>query len=397
MPAADTAPQPSGAPVIMGGTPGSFARKVLTERHPALIQQVRAAIPYGPPELQALHVLLAEIQGEAISPLPAGAHGSEHWNEWGAAYFGRSWLDVPFLWAESYFYRRLLQAVGYFEAGPWQGVDPFGPAKRAELKSRAVAEELAALDELAGLPPEARDEAVLQGALWGNRADLGFRVSAGGAAEGAGPGHVMVDDSAVLWESAVPPGAVHVLADNAGRELTADLILIDHLLHTGRAATVVLHVKPYPYFVSDATTADVVDCLRRMKEATGRAAETGDRLWQDMNSGRLGLRTHYFSCAPLPYTAMPDDLRADLARATLTLSKGDLNYRRLVGDQHWPATTSFTELTSYVPGDGPLIALRTLKSDVMVGLDASTLAAAEASGEAWRTSGTHAVVQARRR
>jgi hypothetical protein len=394
MPAADTAPPPPGAPVVMGGTPASFARKVLTERHPALIQQVRDAIPYGPPELQALHVLLDEIRGEAISPLPAGAYGYEQWNDWGRAYFGRSWFEVPFLWAESYFYRRLLEAVGYFEAGPWQGVDPFGPAKRAELRGQAVAEELAALDDLARLPRQAQDEAVLHGALWGNRADLGFRVSSGEATEGAG--HVIVDDSAVLWEYAVPPGAVYVLADNAGRELTADLILIDHLLHTGRAATVVLHVKPYPYFVSDATAADVVDCLRRMREATGRAAEIGVRLWQDMNSGRLALRTHSFSCAPLPYTAMPDDLRADLARATLTLSKGDLNYRRLVGDQHWPATTSFTELTSYFPGDGPLIALRTLKSDVMVGLDATAAAGLDASGAAWRTSGTHAVIQGRR-
>ncbi|MFC4035849.1 damage-control phosphatase ARMT1 family protein [Streptomyces polygonati] len=407
MPEADTAPS-SGAPVIIGGAPGSFARKVLTERHPALIQQVRDAIPYGPPESQALHVLREEIEGGAISPLPVGAHGYEQWNRWGREYIGRSWFEVPFLWAESYFYRRLLEAVGYFEAGPWQGIDPFGPAKRAELRSRAVEEELAALDDVAGLPPEARDLAVLHGALWGNRADLGFRISSGRAAGadggsegdgeggGEGTGRVIVDDSAVLWEYALPPGAVHVLADNAGRELTADLVLIDHLLHTGRAATVVLHVKPYPYFVSDATTADVVHCLRRMTRAPGHAAGVGARLWEAMNSGCLAVHTHAFACAPLPYAAMPGDLRDDLARATLVIAKGDLNYRRLVGDQHWPGTTSFAELTSYFPGDGPLIALRTLKSEVAVGLDAAALDALDASGEPWRTNGTHAVIQARR-
>lgn len=46
-----------------------------------------------------------------------------------------------------------------------------------------------------------------------------------------------------------------------------------------------------------------------------------------------------FSCAPLPYADMPDDLRREFAEADVTLMKGDLNYRRLVGDRRYPATT----------------------------------------------------------
>jgi hypothetical protein len=64
-----------------------------------------------------------------------------------------------------------------------------------------------------------------------------------------------------------------------------------------------------------------------------------------------------------------------------------------VGDLHWPTTTPFTALTSYFPG--PLAALRTLKSDVAVGIDPETLAALDATGESWRTSGTHAMIQVR--
>ncbi|HEY5836108.1 damage-control phosphatase ARMT1 family protein [Streptomyces sp.] len=389
---------PGDAPVITGATPGSFARSVLAERHPALIRQVRDAFPYPPEQRRALDALLEEITGgpnsSRITALPPGAHAYERWERWGTGYVGRSWFDVPFLWAESYFYRRLLEAVGYFAAGPWQGIDPFGPFKRAELRGAAVAAELAVLDEVAGLPPEAQDAAVLHGALWGNRADLGFRISAGD--ESGAAGTLVVDDSAPLWRhlAAGPGGAVYVVADNAGRELVADLILIDHLLHTGRAAGVVLHVKPYPYFVSDATTADVVDCLRRIAEARGRAGEAGARLWRAMSGGRLDVRAHPFSCAPLPYADMPADLRADLGRATLTLVKGDLNYRRLVGDRHWPATTPFPELTSTFPG-APLAALRTLKSDVVTGLAPRTLAALDATATPWRTTGTHAVIQMR--
>jgi hypothetical protein len=410
---------------------------VLADRHPALVRQVRDAFPYPPEQRRALDALLEETANGVITPLPAGAHDRADWERWTRPYVGRSWFDVPFLWAESYFYRRLLGAVGYFgsdasdeETGArtrteaWRGIDPFGPFKRAELRGAAVTEELAALDAVAELAPDAQDSALLRGALWGNRADLVFRISAqqssadrdsagkrseakgsadeASAADGsegngsASPGDILVDDGALVWErlDSVPRGAVHLLADNAGRELIADLVLVDHLLRTGRAGTAVLHVKPYPSFVSDATTADVVDCLRRIGEAPGRAGAVGARLWQAMASGQLALSAHPFSCAPLPYADMPAGLRAELAPAALVLAKGDLNYRRLVGDRHWPATASFTDLTSYFPGGG-LVALRTLKSDVIVGLDPGTRAALDASGVAWRTSGTRAVIQAR--
>lgn len=384
---------PDAAPVITGHAPGSFARSVLETRHPALIRQVRDAFPYPPGQRQALDALLEEIAEGVVEPLPSGAHGAGQWADWGKDYVGRSWFEVPFLWAESYFYRKLLEAVGYFGPGPWQGVDPFAPFKRAELRSTAVEEELAALDGVAELPLAGQDDAVLRGALWGNRADLGFRLVSGGTEDSVSK--LITDDSAELWRhlGASPRAGVYVVADNAGRELIPDLVLIDHLLHTGRAATVVLHVKPYPYYVSDATTADVIDALRRINGAPGRAGEIGGRLWDAMGSGRLAVRAHPFSCAPLPYADMSRALRDDFAQAALTISKGDLNYRRLVGDQLWPATTSFAELTSSFPS--PLVALRTLKSDVIVGLDAKTLAGLDETGEAWRTSGTHAVIQAR--
>jgi hypothetical protein len=89
---------------------------------------------------------------------------------------------------------------------------------------------------------------------------------------------------------------------------------------------------------------------------------------------------------------MPEDLRTDFAAADLTIFKGDLNYRRLVGDRLYPPTTSFAEVTAYFPG--PVAALRTLKSDVIVGLDAATEAALVAAEEQhWRTSGAHALIQ----
>lgn len=383
------------APVIVSNVPGSFAGGVLANRHPALIEQVRAAFPYGPRQHEALDALLDANSNGVIEPLAPSESDQDLWSGWGRELFGRSWFDAPFLWAESYFYRRLLGAVGYFGTGPWQGVDPFAPFKQAELRGTAVDEELRALDALAGIPADERATALLHASVRGNRADLGFRVTEGDTAPSAAADDLVADDSPLLWQL-LPAGAgatVAVVADNAGRELIPDLILIDHLLLHRHAERIVLHVKPYPYYVSDAMTADVVDCLRRLAEAPGEAGRIGSRLWDAMATGRLEVRAHPFFCAPLPYEEMPGDLRAEFAAATVTILKGDLNYRRLVGDRAWNATTPFADRTAYFPGAAA--ALRTLKSDVTVGLEQETLDALERSGTAWRTSGTHALIQVR--
>jgi hypothetical protein len=382
-------------PVILGDEPGSFPHGVLAERHPAIVRQVREAFPYGPAQHRALDALVENCTKGAIEPLEADSHDRDRWTAWGAdAYTGRSWFDVPWLWSESWFYRELLDAVGYFAPGPWQGVDPFRPFKLAELDAQETDQELAALDALDDRPAGEQAAALLHGSLWGNRADLGFRLSdAEAEARAAVPG-LVADDSAELWSLLDDADTLCLIADNAGRELVPDLLLIAHLLAHGRIRRAVLHVKPYPYYVSDATTADVVDALRRLTAAPGAASAYGRTLWSAMADGTLTVRAHPFSCAPLPYQAMPDDLRAELAGATLTVLKGDLNYRRLVGDRRWPPTTPFADVTTHFPG--PVAALRTLKSDVITGLDPATedaLVAAE--GQRWRTGGTHALIQVR--
>lgn len=385
------------APVLLGNEPGSFPYSVLAERHPAIIRQVRESFPYGPERQRALDAFLAHCAKGVIEPLPDGAHDRDRWTAWGAdAYTGRSWFDVPWLWSESYFYRQLLESVGYFAPGPWQGIDPFRPSKTAELDAPETDEELSALDALADLPTDEQDRALLHGSLWGNRADLGFRLSAAHDETAADTPPLVADDSETLWSLLPPTGTATLclIADNAGRELVPDLLLIAHLLTQGRIGRAILHVKPYPYYVSDATHTDVLDALRRLTAAPGAAATYGQVLWSAMSDGRLAVRAHPFSCAPLPYAAMPADLREELAAATLTILKGDLNYRRLVGDRLWPPTTPFADVTAYFPG--PVAALRTLKSDVITGLDSrteATLVAAE--GQRWRTGGTHALIQVR--
>ena len=362
--------------MILCNEPGSFPLSVLRDRHPAIVEGVLAAHPYAPAVRPRLERLLQET---AVAPLPADAHDAGAWAEWGAPMFGRSWYDAPFLWAENFFYRRLLDAVGYYAPGAWRGVDPFGPQKAADLPGER---ELAELDALQERPEPEQAAGLVRAALWGNRADLGFRLV---AARAKRVDELLVDDSARLWALA-GGGTVIVVADNAGRELLPDLVLIDFLLRTGRATRVELHVKPAPYFVSDALTADVLAELRRFPPGSA----IGARLDAALRSGTLELHTEDFYCAPLTFHDAPDALSARFAAAELTILKGDLNYRRLVGDRHWPASTPFAQVTAYFPG--PVAALRTVKSDVVVGLAAG---AERGLPPSWRTSGAFALVQVR--
>ncbi|MFG1923475.1 damage-control phosphatase ARMT1 family protein [Cryptosporangium sp. NPDC048952] len=374
------------APEIDSSDPSSFPWSVFHDRHPVLIERVATQLPRPASHRAALDALLLESTSGTITAPDVDALRHEPWPWWRPEYRGLPWGETPFLWAESYFYRRILDAVDYFVPGPWRGVDPFAPTKMGELAGEAVDDELAALDA----SPEW--DALVQSSLWGNRADLSFQA---GPTAGSETGGLIADDSdafrALVHDRA--PGAVHLIADNAGRELLPDLILLDHLLDAGLATAAVLHVKPHPYYVSDATTADVLAALNRLTGAPGRARDVGERLDGFLRDGRLEIDAHEFFCGPLTYQALPVDLRSRFAEASLTISKGDLNYRRLVGDRHWHATAPFAGLTSHFPS--PLAALRTLKCDVAVGLTEETLVRLDATGKSWRLTGEYAVIHTR--
>jgi Damage-control phosphatase ARMT1-like domain len=160
------------------------------------------------------------------------AHDHAAWSAWGASYFGRPWLEAPFLWSESYFYRRLLGAVGFFGPGPWRCVDPFEGLKAAELSDPALEPDL------------------------------------------------------------------------------ADLVLPD----SPRAAA--------------------------------------GRVHSAMADGTLRLFTHEFCCAPWDYRRMPADLAGEFAQASLTILKGDLNYRPLTGDLAWQPDYAVRWCGGLLPGTG---------------------------------------------
>jgi hypothetical protein len=403
--------EPEPPPPILISPEGSFAWDVFHRRHPVLIENLIAALPYGPDQIRDLRALLDESRGGEIAPLREGAPDAELWRRWDRGHYGKPWTDAPFLWAESYFFRRILEATGYYAAnddaaeddatdadagagaaGAWAGADPYEPMKDGELSDPGLESAFGWYGALAGLDPVRRFAALVEAAVLGNRADLVFQVTE--VVEGyIAVNPPLADDTAVIWErlhSGGEPGVVAFICDNAGRELIADLLLADELLTTGTASHVELHVKPTPYYISDATTADFGKCLRRLRGMSGPLGDAGRRLFARTATGELRPLTHPFWCSPLSFHELPADLRARLAERFLFV-KGDLNYRRLVGDCGWDPTTPFADAVAYL--GLPVAALRAAKSDVVVGVSREQVERLDAAEPDWRLNGRHGLVQ----
>ncbi|WP_344489954.1 damage-control phosphatase ARMT1 family protein [Glycomyces endophyticus] len=384
--------QPDLPPPIGIDRPGSFSRSVFHERHPVLIANLLGDLPYPPEIADALEALLAESLAGTVPARTPGGPEIHTWHLEVASHAGRTWDSLPFLWAESYFYRRLLRAVEYHHYdSPWCGTDPFAPQKHAQLDGPELRADLDAYAALSGAGAADRRRALLLAALWGNQADLGFRTNNPGADTAVG--ELLADDADALWALAEAPGdaPVIIVADNAGREITADLALVDHLLETA-TGPVELHLKPHPYFVSDATGQDLVATLDALdRDPHQEVRDLGGRLRDAIRLGWLRLRTHGAYVHPTEYRTLPTDLAAEFAAAKLVILKGDLNYRRLVGDRRWDPATPFAEAAGYFPG--PVAALRTAKSDLAVGVDPARLAELDAAAPDWRLTGTRAFIQ----
>ena len=411
--------EPPLPPPILISPEGSFAWDVFHRRHPVLIENLIEALPYGPDQIRALRDLLDESRSGAISPLPDDAPDAEQWRgAWDRGHYGKPWADAPFLWAESYFFRRILAATGYFarRGTAWSGVDPYQPMKDAELADPDLEAAFSWYAALDAVPVARRFAALTEAAVLGNRADLVFQVTE--VVEGyTAVNPPLADDTELirqrLLDRSSSGAAVAIICDNGGRELISDLLLADELLAgelltgelladdarrdgakdgaAGLAATVELHVKPAPYYISDATAADVGKCLRRLRGMSGPLGAAGARLFAHAATGRLRIATHPFWCSPLSFHDLPADLRERLAGRFL-LVKGDLNYRRLVGDRWWDPTTAFADAVRYL--GLPVAALRAAKSDVVVGVSREQVERLDAAEPDWRLNGRHSLIQA---
>jgi len=377
-----------------------FAYKSMAERVPHIIRETQAAnADYPPAILHALDRLHAALTGNApvtmLDTLPVPA---DDYAGWEAAYRSQqakaeplTWLHAEWFFAETLCYRHLIQAVRWHETGR----DPFAPKKQVEFESDNLWQLLhAALDVDADF-----DEALsvlLSYSLWGNRVDLSHPAGSL-AGETASDDDLLVDDRAQLQDYLTSTASdesrahsLHIVADNAGTELAMDLALADLWL-SRVSQTVVLHLKSHPTFVSDATIPDLWHTLRALTDHGGQPAALAQRLHRAWQAGRLTLAAHSFWNSSYFLWEMPPLLQQALAHARLVILKGDANYRRATGDAIWEAGTPFPDAVDYFPA--PILALRSLKSDTLVGVPDAITRRLDASSDTWRTTGQYGVMQ----
>ncbi|CAK7224570.1 Hairy/enhancer-of-split with YRPW motif protein 2 [Sporothrix bragantina] len=294
--------------------------------------------------------------------------------------------------------------------------------------------------------------------LWGNATDLSLLTNLtyediqklqGSEARRKAEANILVNDlpaaykilttardAAVQAAKTQTPGStserrVDIVLDNAGFELYVDLILAGYLLRAGLATVVVLHPKNIPWFVSDVLPSDFAALLNALaspqrfyetpseeEELQGKPApvplteaERADLAflfseWSQLYAnGQVVMRPNIFWTQPGSFGRLPKDapvLFDDLKTSELVIFKGDLNYRKLTSDLDWEATTPFVEAIGPLgAGSGiNVLALRTCKADVVVGLPAGKdeeLRQAEGGGgdsgaRKWAWNGKWAVV-----
>lgn len=87
------------------------------------------------------------------------------------------------------------------------------------------------------------------------------------------------------------------------------------------------------------------------------------------------------------------NLYAKLSNAKLVIFKGDLNYRKLLGDINFEYTTNFTmALGNFNPTN--IVSLRTVKSDICVGLTDGIAESLFEKDKHWMITGKYGLIQA---
>ncbi|MBD2058234.1 protein-glutamate O-methyltransferase family protein [Oculatella sp. FACHB-28] len=409
-------------PPLMMSESGSFAHLTLTQRWPAIAQRTIDENDFPTDIVIALETLLQELfEGKVRLLEDENAPDLAEWSTYLHPYLNCSWIEVPWFFAEVYFYRRLLEATQYFQPGAWQGFDPFHTQKHASLttsleKVRAVSSQINSLHQ-SQIVQSKEDVTwgtnlvvLLHNALWGNQADLSLKPTVDLIFESdvetefkqAQKTHVLVDDTDRLldWFGKQGKGEerwrlhprIDLVADNAGFELICDLFLIDLLLTQPSPFTVYLHLKIHPAFVSDATIADVHHTLTVLSNDRDTSVQSlAERLRSYLAIGRLQLLADPYWVSPLELWKLPQTLHHELSQSNLVILKGDANYRRLLGDRHWSFTTRFEEIVCYFPS--PLLALRTLKSEVVAGLQSEQVGLLSQIDPSWLTNGEWGVMQ----
>jgi len=319
-----------------------------------------------------------------------------------------TWYSGAWLWVECYMYRRIHQAINSIK--PLRGLDCFRAMKEEGMLSslpsmRLVKKWLLNTFQDKDIKLKSTWNTLLEISLWGNKCDLS--ISAGNKMVADGDpvaalenleSQILVKEGDMAWETlqADPSGdkVVDIVMDNSGFELFTDLCLADFLISSGTASKVRMRIKHIPWFVSDTTPPDMKWTISKLQEDP-KMQDLAIRWDKYLSSGKWIVVDDLFWTYPQDFSQLrttDEALYTSLSEASLVIFKGDLNYRKLVGDLNWETTASFhTALQGFHPA--PILSLRTAKADVIVGLYEGQAEKITSKDPDWMTNGQWGVIQ----
>lgn len=378
-------------PLIMTSEEGSYARKTIEERKPLIITEILNDFDYPQDIQRDLEDFRSILKSGIVHKLTENTSDRTIWQHDLAPWLGRAWLDIPWFLAETYFFRRVLEIVKYFQPGPWQGQDPYHFLKLKEIHSGfpIFTNEFNVLADKPNL--ENFQKKCFQ-ALWGNRGDLS-NLDAYETDMTSQTDQIVINHSVEAFDFlSRKQGKIAFFFDNVGKELFFDLAFVDYLLKTGLASSVTGLLKNQPFFVSDAMPEDLTYSLDLMKTSTTKETKAlGSRIDDAIKSGKFRLTTPPFLTTSRMYRQLPSVFNRNLSEHHLVIMKGDVNYRRLMGDRHWHPTTAIETAGGYFPTS--FLSLRTLKAELLVGLPEKTYNELEQSAEPdWKINGNRGMI-----
>ncbi|KAI9294846.1 DUF89-domain-containing protein [Neoconidiobolus thromboides FSU 785] len=330
-----------------------------------------------------------------------------------------SYLDASMMFSECLIYRSISGIMSNFSR--WEAVDAFEISKKSSFRScldevRVIAKNCDTLFNLSQSNEKETFLNMLHICLWGNKSDLAFFVNVQSSdinkvlsmdleAIKNMEKNIAVNHQEAVWSKAskLSNGRVDIVLDNSGFELFTDLLFADYLLQKGYASKVYFHGKTIPWFVSDTTLPDLKWILEYcLNDSNVELQILATRWMRYLRNGKLNYETDWFWTSPytfwhLPYEA--PNLYQKLAASDMIVFKGDLNYRKLIGDGKWESATKFHKAI------GPLnakfdnkklpfiVALKTCKSELLPGIDSNRIKELDSIDKGWRTNGQYGIIQ----
>jgi hypothetical protein len=280
-----------------------------------------------------LDALNRAVAANAPMVLDLGNWPFQGWEEMPARVNGRRIGDVPFFDFEYWMYFRILEAVRF----PETRADPFRATKHRDFERHL----------------RWADEALSQTATLSAGLKLSLDANAHDLSQVSGPSSHHDVGRSLLDAERTGIRRLNIIADNFGAEFAADVVLA--IVAAEMGIEVVVHVKQLPMFVSDATADDVTILFDRV----GKDSGFGRRLLAAVQRGGVRFSAHAFWSAPKFLDRLPVD-ELGHGDGVLTILKGDLNFRRAIGDASVPVETPFQAL-AVLPA-APMLSLRSVKS-----------------------------------